>query len=72
MVMTKINGKYNLIAKDMEPKEFTEELSSLIQTMADDLDNDEDWECTEVSEEQTYYDIIYHFTTYTRKNPVEM
>lgn len=42
MVMTKINGKYNLIAKDMEPKEFTEELSSLIQTMADDLDNDED------------------------------
>ncbi|MBQ1750286.1 MAG: dihydrofolate reductase [Lachnospiraceae bacterium] len=36
------------------------------------LDNDEDWECTEVSEEQTYYDIIYHFTTYTRKNPVEM
>lgn len=42
MVMTKINGRYNLIAKDMEPKEFTEELSSLIQTMADDLDNDED------------------------------
>ena len=42
MVMTKINGKYNLIAKDMEPKEFTEELSSLIQTMTDDLDNDED------------------------------
>ena len=30
--MTKINGRYNLIAKDMEPKEFTEELSSLIQS----------------------------------------
>lgn len=42
MIMTKINGKYNLIAKDMEPKEFTEELSSLIQTIADDMDNDED------------------------------
>ena len=42
MVMAKINGRYNLIAKDMEPKEFTEELSSLIRTMADDLDNDED------------------------------
>jgi hypothetical protein len=42
MVMTRINGRYNLIATDMDAEEFTEELSSLIQTMADDLDNGED------------------------------
>ena len=42
MVMTKINGKYNLIAKDMEPKVFTEELLGLVQTMADDIENDKD------------------------------
>lgn len=42
MVMTRINGRYNLIATDMDAEAFTEELSSLIQTMADDLDNDED------------------------------
>lgn len=42
MVMTRINGKYNLIAKGMGPKEFTEELSELIKAMAEDIDNDED------------------------------
>ncbi|MDD6450675.1 MAG: dihydrofolate reductase [Lachnospiraceae bacterium] len=30
------------------------------------LDQDPDWDCVEVSEEQTYYDLIYHFTTYER------
>ena len=40
--MTRINGKYNLIAKGMGPKEFTEELSELIKAMAEDIDNDED------------------------------
>ena len=42
MVMTRINGKYNLIAKGMEPKKFTKELSELIKAMAEDIDNDED------------------------------
>lgn len=42
MVMTRINGKYNLIAKDMEPQEFTEELSSIVQALSEDVDNDED------------------------------
>ena len=42
MVMTKINGRYNLIAKDMDPKEFKEELLGLAQTMEEDIGNDED------------------------------
>lgn len=42
MVMTKINGRFNLIAKDMEPQEFTKELSGLMQAMAEDIGNDED------------------------------
>lgn len=42
MVMTRINGKYNLIAKDMEPLDFTEELSSIVQALSEDADNDED------------------------------
>lgn len=31
------------------------------------LDQMEDWECTDRSEEQTYYDVEYYFTTYRRK-----
>ncbi|MBO4399625.1 MAG: dihydrofolate reductase [Lachnospiraceae bacterium] len=36
-------------------------------TFFPDLDADPEWECTEESEEQTYYDIIYRFTKYVRK-----
>ena len=32
------------------------------------LDADPDWELTQCSEEQTYYDIIYYFLTYRRRN----
>ncbi len=32
-----------------------------------DLDKMEDWEVTEVSEEQTCFDLVYHFMTYERK-----
>ncbi len=32
------------------------------------LDADKDWELTEVGEEQTYFDIVYNFTKYERKN----
>jgi dihydrofolate reductase len=32
-----------------------------------DLDADPDWEVTAVSEEQIYFDLIYHFCTYKRK-----
>ncbi len=31
------------------------------------LDDDSEWEMTECSEEQTYYDLTYCFTTYRRK-----
>ena len=31
------------------------------------LDQDEDWEIEEESEEQTYFDLPYTFTTYVRK-----
>lgn len=32
------------------------------------LDEDREWEITEISEEQTSFDIAYHFMTYKRKN----
>ncbi|MCR5527241.1 MAG: dihydrofolate reductase [Lachnospiraceae bacterium] len=32
------------------------------------LDEDENWEMTQESEEQTYFDLIYYFCTYTKKN----
>ena len=32
-----------------------------------DLDADPDWEVAEESEEQTYFDLEYHFITYVRK-----
>ncbi len=31
------------------------------------LDKDSEWELTNTSEEQTYFDVIYHFCTYKRK-----
>ena len=31
------------------------------------LDDDPEWECTEESEEKTYYDLCYRFCTYVRK-----
>lgn len=31
------------------------------------LDDDPEWECTEVSDEQTYYDLEYRFCRYERK-----
>lgn len=36
-------------------------------TFFPNLDEDAEWTCTEEGEEQTYYDIIYHFTKYERK-----
>ena len=33
-----------------------------------DLDNDPEWEITEMSDEQYYFDITYHFVRYTRRN----
>ena len=32
-----------------------------------DLDADEEWEITSQSEEQTYFDLTFHFLTYTRR-----
>ena len=32
-----------------------------------DLDKDDEWEMTEESEEQTYFDNTFYFTTYRRK-----
>lgn len=34
----------------------------------DDLDQDEDWECAERGEDQTYEDLVFHFDLYRRKN----
>ncbi len=31
------------------------------------LEEDEEWELVDTSEEETYYDIIYHYTTWKRK-----
>lgn len=33
-----------------------------------DLDSDPDWEITDTSEEQTYFDLVYHFVTYERRS----
>ncbi len=41
-------------------------------TFFPNLDNDPEWECVEEGEEQTYYDIIYHFTRYERKKVCDM
>ena len=32
-----------------------------------DLDSDPDWEITDTGEEQTYFDLVYHFVTYERR-----
>ena len=37
-------------------------------TFFPDLDEDDEWEITSESEEQTYFDIEYFFRTYERKN----
>lgn len=34
-----------------------------------DLDADPDWELAEEGEEETYFDVIYSFCRYTRRNP---
>lgn len=36
-------------------------------TFFPDLDQDPEWEMTQISEEQTYYDLEYYFTIYERK-----
>ena len=36
-----------------------------------DLDEDPEWEITEESEEQTYFDISYTFLKYERKSPAD-
>ncbi|MCR4745385.1 MAG: dihydrofolate reductase [Lachnospiraceae bacterium] len=33
-----------------------------------DLDSDDHWELTEKSDEQTYFDLVYHFCTYEKRN----
>ncbi|XME03177.1 dihydrofolate reductase [Lachnospiraceae bacterium C1.1] len=33
-----------------------------------DLDSDDCWELTEKSDEQTYFDLVYHFCTYEKRN----
>ena len=33
-----------------------------------DLDSDPDWELVDTSEEQTYFDLVYHFVTYERRS----
>lgn len=37
-------------------------------TYMPNLDQDENWTCKEMSEEQTCFDLIYHFTRYENKN----
>ena len=37
-------------------------------TFIPDLDKDHEWELTEESEEQTYFDLIYYFRTYKRSS----
>ena len=37
-------------------------------TFIPDLDKDPEWELTEESEEQTYFDLIYYFRTYRRSS----
>ena len=32
-----------------------------------DLDRSDEWEITDTSDEQTYFDLTYHFVTYERK-----
>ncbi len=32
-----------------------------------DLDSMPEWEITDISEEQTYFDLVYHFVTYEKK-----
>ena len=33
-----------------------------------DLDSDPDWKITDTGEEQTYFDLVYHFVTYERRS----
>ena len=36
-------------------------------TFFPDLDADPEWEITGISDEQTYFDLIYHFVRYERR-----
>ncbi len=38
-------------------------------TWMPNLDEDENWILANVGEEETYFDLIYHFNTYQNKNP---
>lgn len=42
MMMTRINGCYNLIAKDENEKEFVQNLSQIVAMLGEDLDSRED------------------------------
>jgi len=33
-----------------------------------DLDSDPDWKITDTGDEQTYFDLVYHFVTYERRS----
>lgn len=41
-------------------------------TWMPDLDQDENWKLTKVGEEETYFDLIYHFNVYKNKNVKEL
>jgi dihydrofolate reductase len=41
-------------------------------TFFPNLDKDPEWEMTQISEEQTYYDLEYYFTVYERKTSCAM
>lgn len=42
MIMTRINERYNLIAKDESEKEFVKNLSQIVTMLGEDLDSKED------------------------------
>lgn len=42
MIMTRINGRYNLIAKEETEKEFVKNLSQIVTMLGEDLDSRED------------------------------
>ena len=46
--------------------------SYLADTYFPNLDEKENWELVEEGEEQTYFDLIYHFDTYRNKTPKEI
>ena len=42
MIMSRVNGRYNLIAKEESEKEFVQNLSQIVTMLGEDLDNKED------------------------------